>query len=160
MIFFSVLLIILTILALIAVPLAFLIIKYMPFPKDSDTLVFFEDTSKTNGHALCSLVNKRIGKHGRIILDVIPQDSPDTNIISVIIESNKIDVRPKGVWFKNKNVIRVLPNSVEEWFSNEFKKVEISNASTHIESAQREGLERQRSHLKSMAEGEISDMNV
>ena len=82
----SVILIILTILFVIMVPVVFLIIKYWKFPITTETLVIFEDTSRSEGSAIASLISKEIGKGGRVILNVMPKDIKEIKQIPIIVE--------------------------------------------------------------------------
>jgi len=156
----AIVLIIMMILFVIGIPILFLIIRYWKFPVATETLVICEDTSKTGGSGIGNLIKKKVGKDGRVIIEMLPRDILNPKPIRFAEESEKIITLPKGVWLKDKNVIRILPNSSQEWLANMFNKVEEINASIHISKGQREGLDRQQGHLMAMGEGELSKQRI
>ena len=89
----SVILIILTILFVIMVPVVFLIIKYWKFPITTETLVIFEDTSRSEGSAIASLISKEIGKGGRVILNVMPKDIKESVMNQIHLGKAKMKPR-------------------------------------------------------------------
>lgn len=153
---------ILFVLLIVLTPILFLIIKFMRFSKYTGTRIIFEDTSRTNGKPIASLIQKQVGKNARILLTCVPLGIENPKPFKYIAEPNKLDIREKGVWWDDVDVIRVLPHSAVEWFANSFNKVEELNAQSNIEKAQRIGLDRRSAHIENMAEGEATraDMAV
>ncbi len=154
------LLVILLVMFIVAIPAVFLMIKYWKIPATTETLVISEDTSKTSGSAIGLLIKKEVGKGGRVIITMLPKDTLDPKPVRFVVESEKILTLPKGVWMKDKDAIRVLPNSAQEWMANMFSNVEDRNALTSIINAQKEGLDRSQAHLMDMGEGELSRQNM
>lgn len=152
----AVILIILFVIWIISLPILFIIIRFWRFPKLSGTKILFEDTSRSYGYAIADLIAKEIGKNGRIIFECLPLGVSDAKTFSYIVEPNKIDIRPKNTWWKDYDVIRILPHNASEWFANAFKEVEEKNATTNIEKALRGAVDLQAMHIKNIGGGEVS----
>ncbi len=158
--FFSILLFVALLIFILAGIGVFTAIRYWKIPSTTETLIISEDTSRTEGCAIGLLIEKKIGKSGRVVITMLPKDKLNPKPITFVAESEKILTLPKGVWMKDKDAIRILPNSAQEWFANMFNHVESTNASTHIINAQREGLERSQAHLVNMGDGELSRQDM
>jgi len=146
---------------LIAIPFAIFIIKKLTEAEvTTDTIIVNEDGNRADGLVIGNLISKKIGKNGRLILKYKAKDSKKQEVVTVIAEPNKVLAYPKGVWSKNKSVIRILPDSAQDYMSNLLKQLEEKSAETHIINAQRVGINRQQMHLQDMGEGEISATNL
>ena len=151
---------VLVILAIVLPPIAWLIIKRMELKGITDTLVVFEDTSKTEGSMLGNLILKEVGRNGRVMIKFLPRDKTNPKPQIVIVESNKIEVYPKGTYSNERNIIKVLPQDSLTYYSNVFAKIENLNAQNHIIMGQKEGLARAQAHLDEMGEGELSRQDI
>jgi hypothetical protein len=145
---------------IISLVAAFLIIKYLKFPEITDTLILFEDTSRSKGCGIAYLIEKKIVKGGRLKLTYLPRDLKVSKPQTIIVDQMKTDSRPKGMWMQEHAVIRILPEDSVVYHSNILKEIEHRSAESNIIKAQKEGLIRQSSHLKELGEGEISNMNI
>jgi len=157
--FFSVLTIILVIVGMIGSGILFLVIKYMRFPHVTGTKVIWEDTTDTGGSAISNLLSKRY-VNGRVLLKCLPLDKEDPKPFDAAVETNKIDIRPRGLWMGEADAIRILPYSVDAWFANAFKQLETSNAQKNIIRAKTIGSDLQAAHLSNMGEGEVSRQDM
>ena len=111
-----------------------------------------------------------LGKEGRKIITMSPRDINPHFIdkvkdVPIVVDKNKDIPLPKGVCSNDKNVIMVLPPTVEDFppglKETPFGKMlmfytSITNASNAEVSALQEGMKRQEAHIKSMAAGEVS----
>ena len=139
---------------------AFFLIKRISGEDDSDTIIIVRDGSRTEQKVIGSLINKTTGRNGRLHFTMIPKDSIDQKPILIIAEPNKVIPYPKNGWSGEKNIIEILPNSAQDYISNLISNIEQKNAESHIINAQREGINRQASHLKDIGEGELSDVSL
>lgn len=145
----------------LAIPAAYVVIKRLTEEtKTSDTLVIVRDGGKTGQRVIGNLISKQTGKNGRQIIKFLSRDSIKPEVVTIIAEPNKVIAHPKGVWSSDRNIIEILPNSAQDYFNNLLNDIEIKGAETHIVKAQREGINRQASHLADIGEGEISDTNL
>lgn len=156
----SIILIILSIVAVISVPIGLLVVKYWRFPKKTNTIVEFEDTSRTNGCAMGYLIDRKVVRDGRLLYTIFPINAKTLIPIKVITQSQNEDIRPKGTYMPYNDYIRILPEDSKKWFANISKKLEESSALNSIVDAQKEGIARQKMHLKNLGEGEISEVQM
>lgn len=147
-------------LSIIAPLVAWLIIKRLALKDVTDTIIIFDDTSRTNGVSIANLIKKEVGKSGRIKMTYFPRDVEKPKPQIIILESNKVEIRPKGLHSAERNIIKILPENSLTYNANAFAKIEMLNAENHIILAQKTGLERQQAHLDELGEGELSREDI
>lgn len=156
----SILLGIFLVLSFVAPTVAWIIIRNMK-PHQSDTLVFFFDTSRTGGVAICNLIDKKIVKNGRVELKVFPKTIENPKELPpIIVEANKIQMYPKNTLDKGKNIIIVYPEEVDSFYATMFPTIGKKNAENAVVYGLKEGMSRQQAHLVDMGEGELSRQNL
>lgn len=140
-------------------PAAFLIVRKLTEEiKVSDTVVINRDTGRAGGMAFGNLVSKETGKNGRLVIKYLSRDSKKPKVVKQITEANKVITYSKGLWSGERNIIEILPDSAQDYFNNLLTDIETKSAESNIIKAQREGLNRQATHLTEIGEGEVSDL--
>jgi hypothetical protein len=158
--FVGILLVIFMLIVIVAAIVSFFLIRKLNTDEVTDTIVIIRDSSKTGGSCIGNLISKEVGNGGRLKIKFYPRDILNAKPVTIITEANKVNVQPKGLWSKDRNIIEIFPNSAIEFYANMLNKVENLNAENSIILAQREGLSRQQSHLVDMGEGEISRQQI
>ena len=145
---------------LIAIPIAVLVVrKLSEETATGDTLVICRDSSKCDGKVIGNLISKTV-QNGRLIIEYMSRDSEENEPIRVAVEPSNVISYPKGVWSEEKAILEILPNSAKDYINNILTKIELEKAENSIIAAQKEGLARQKMHLRDMGEGEISGINL